>query len=422
MYVFIGTSHRHYYDNATSCIQHFLHDLKELSSESAYTFNAHLLSHIPEFVQQLGPLDKFSAFPFENYLYLLKQRIKTGTYVFEQSINSVLTIRSFYSNVSHKKFVFSNKYPNNIALVLHHSNIVPIIITSVSDLYVASGFLLTFKSDFYVHPYPSSSIGIGRYILSSIYVTDVKIINKCICFIDGNEYIIIPFANNLIYYLHDKSIAIVHIDDVIGWTPEEFEKLKICRRVELKVNNDDMKVLVLQCAANYDALKETSKFVVEMKRKKQTISFIQTHFNPARGLNRQRLPPVYPPHTASEDSVFDTDLPSQSMTPHSKDKSFSLKPLPPLKTPTFPVTLKSLSENKISMSQSPLPNLDCIRTSLNLSDAPSFQLPVSSIQPILSHRDSSDLSLLRMHDSMLGVCSRLKVEPFSSQGLNVLYY
>ena len=173
MYVFIGTSHRHYYDNATSCIQHFLRDLKEFFSESAYTFNAHLLSHIPEFVQQLGPLDKFSAFPFENYLYLLKQRIKTGTYIFEQSINSVLTSRSFYSNVSHKKFVFSNKYPNNIALVLDHSNIVPIIITSVSDLYVASGFLLTFKSYFYVHPYPSSSIGIGRYILSSIYVTGI---------------------------------------------------------------------------------------------------------------------------------------------------------------------------------------------------------------------------------------------------------
>ena len=61
-----------------------------------------MLSHIPEFVQQLGLLDKFSAFPFENYLYLVKQHVKTGTYVFEQPINSVLTIRSFYSNASHK--------------------------------------------------------------------------------------------------------------------------------------------------------------------------------------------------------------------------------------------------------------------------------------------------------------------------------
>ncbi|XP_047128576.2 uncharacterized protein LOC124809079 [Hydra vulgaris] len=195
MYVFIGTSHTHYYDNATSCIQHFLHNLKELFTESAYTFNAHMLSHLPEFVQELGPLDKFSAFPFENYLYLIKQRVKTGTYVFEQSINSVLTIRSLYSNQPQKDLVFSNKYPNNTALVVYNSNIVPIIITSVSDTYVASGSLLIFKSDLYDHPYPSSSIGIGRYIMSNIVVTDAKIINKCISFPDGNEYTVIPFAN-----------------------------------------------------------------------------------------------------------------------------------------------------------------------------------------------------------------------------------
>ena len=41
------------------------------------------------------------------------------------------------------------------------------------------------------------------------------------------------------YCLHDKSISIIHVDDVIGWTQEEFEKLKIRRRVELMVNNDD---------------------------------------------------------------------------------------------------------------------------------------------------------------------------------------
>ena len=138
MYVFIGTSHKYYYDNATSCIQHFLNDLKELFTESAYTFNAHMLSHLPEFVQQLGPLDKFSAFPFENYLYLTKQCVKTGTYVFEQSINSLLTIRSLYSNLPKRSFVFSNKYPYNPALVVYQSNIVPLI-TSISDNHIASG-------------------------------------------------------------------------------------------------------------------------------------------------------------------------------------------------------------------------------------------------------------------------------------------
>ena len=44
----------------------------------------------------------------------------------------------------------------------------------------------------------------------------------------------------LIYYLHNKSIHI----DVIGWTPEEYEKLKICRRVELRMKNDDNMIKV----------------------------------------------------------------------------------------------------------------------------------------------------------------------------------
>ncbi|XP_047128235.1 uncharacterized protein LOC124808982 isoform X2 [Hydra vulgaris] len=216
----------------------------------------------------------------------------------------------------------------------------------------------------------------------------------------------------LIYCLTDKSIAIVHVDDVVGWNSDEFEKLKICRRVELRVKNDDsmIKVLVLQCGANYDALKETLKFVSEMKRKKQTINFIQTYFNPVRGLNRQRLPPVYPLHTASEDSNLDTDFCSESVATHNQEsvcKSVALKPLPPLKPFNFHFKQTSSNENNIQAS----PNFSSTNSS--------FQLNVSSnsdSQAILSPRDSSDASLLRMHESMIDVCNRLNVEPFSAQG------
>ncbi|XP_065668454.1 uncharacterized protein LOC136088524 [Hydra vulgaris] len=207
----------------------------------------------------------------------------------------------------------------------------------------------------------------------------------------------------LTYGLHDKSISIVHVDDVIGWTQEEFEKLKICKRVELMVNNDDSlnKVLVLQCASSYEGLKETLKFVFEMKRKKQTISFIQTHFNPVRGLNRQRLPPVYPLHTASEGSNFDTDH-SDSIAPYSQNtaaEAVVLMPLPPLKSQKFPATHKVPSV-QLHLSTQPIVS--------NVSQ--------TDIQSISSPHDFSDTSLLRMNDSMLGVCSRLNIEPFSAQG------
>nr|XP_047124900.1 uncharacterized protein LOC124807238 isoform X1 [Hydra vulgaris]XP_047124901.1 uncharacterized protein LOC124807238 isoform X1 [Hydra vulgaris] len=159
----------------------------------------------------------------------------------------------------------------------------------------------------------------------------------------------------LTYRKHDKSISIVHVDDVIGWTQEEFEKLKICRRVKLMV-------LVLQCATSYEGLKDTLKFVFEMKRKKQTIGFIQTHFNPVRGLNRQRLPPVYPLYTASEGSNFNTD-PSDSIALHNQDtaaEAVALKPLSPLKTQKFPVSYKALHNQDMAteaVALKPLPPL-----------------------------------------------------------------
>ncbi|XP_065643854.1 uncharacterized protein LOC136075241 isoform X2 [Hydra vulgaris] len=237
----------------------------------------------------------------------------------------------------------------------------------------------------------------------------------------------------LTYGLHDKSISIVHVDDVIGWTQEEFEKLKICKRVELMVNNDDSlnKVLVLQCASSYEGLKETLKFVFEMKRKKQTISFIQTHFNPVRGLNRQRLPPVYPLHTASEGSNFDTDH-SDSIAPYSQNtaaEAVVLMPLPPLKIKKFLGAHKA-PHNQDTAAEAvvlkPLPPLKSQKFPAT-HKVPSVQLHLSTqpivsnvsqtdIQSISSPHDFSDTSLLRMNDSMLGVCSRLNIEPFSAQG------
>nr|XP_047124902.1 uncharacterized protein LOC124807238 isoform X2 [Hydra vulgaris] len=190
----------------------------------------------------------------------------------------------------------------------------------------------------------------------------------------------------LTYRKHDKSISIVHVDDVIGWTQEEFEKLKICRRVKLMV-------LVLQCATSYEGLKDTLKFVFEMKRKKQTIGFIQTHFNPVRGLNRQRLPPVYALHnqdTAAEavalkplSPLKTQKFPVSYKALHNQDmatEAVALKPLPPLITQKSPVTYKTLHNQDMAteaVALKPLPSLKSQKRP-GLHKVQSVQLPLST--------------------------------------------
>ncbi|XP_065668853.1 uncharacterized protein LOC136088623 isoform X2 [Hydra vulgaris] len=92
---------------------------------------------------------------------------------------------------------------------------------------------------------------------------------------------------------------------------------------------------------------------------------------------------------------------SLNKAPHNQDtaaEAVVLKPLPPLKSQKFPATHKVPSV-QLHLSTQPIVS--------NVSQ--------TDIQSISSPHDFSDTSLLRMNDSMLGVCSRLNIEPFSAQ-------
>lgn len=61
---------------AKSLLEYFVDHYKEISGEEYVSYYVHNLIHIVEDVEFLGPLDKFSAFRFENYLYQLKKTVK----------------------------------------------------------------------------------------------------------------------------------------------------------------------------------------------------------------------------------------------------------------------------------------------------------------------------------------------------------
>lgn len=57
-------------------LKHFARESEKLYGGHFITYNVHCLIHLPDDVMRFGPLDKFSSFPFENYLQQLKRRIR----------------------------------------------------------------------------------------------------------------------------------------------------------------------------------------------------------------------------------------------------------------------------------------------------------------------------------------------------------
>ncbi len=58
---------------AIQLMRHFVSESVKLYGGQFISFNVHCLIHLPLDVLRFGPLDHFSCFPFENFLYRLKK-------------------------------------------------------------------------------------------------------------------------------------------------------------------------------------------------------------------------------------------------------------------------------------------------------------------------------------------------------------
>lgn len=85
-------------------LENYIEGYIHIYGEHAVSSNVHNLCHIVEDVQRFGELNSFDAYPFENTLGLVKQKLKTGNKPLEQiarrifEINSVLTNESIVHN------------------------------------------------------------------------------------------------------------------------------------------------------------------------------------------------------------------------------------------------------------------------------------------------------------------------------------
>ena len=190
MYVFVSNSHTSLYEHANTCIERFVAQSPQLYHASVISYNFHALLHLFEFVKLYGSLDSFSTFPFENYLYLVKRRVRCNNGIFAQSVNHLINIRSIYIHFNEPNVFFSTETPDNCA-VLEDGKVV--LITSVLGDSV-SGRLLNASRDLYSYPYPSRVLGIAYYSISRAKLTNVKPKRKAIIFPVDNEYLVFPFA------------------------------------------------------------------------------------------------------------------------------------------------------------------------------------------------------------------------------------
>uniref|UniRef100_A0A182SV77 Transposase domain-containing protein n=1 Tax=Anopheles maculatus TaxID=74869 RepID=A0A182SV77_9DIPT len=79
--IFSSSEHQRYWPLAEKFLYNFVKDFPQHYGRSHMTSNVHNILHVSGDVAKFGPLDKFSAYRFENYLQIIKRYVRSGTKV-----------------------------------------------------------------------------------------------------------------------------------------------------------------------------------------------------------------------------------------------------------------------------------------------------------------------------------------------------
>ena len=79
----------HYCNYADKLIRYFLEQFRTLYGVEEMVYNVHCLCHLADDVRRFGPLDRVSAFPFENFVGHLKRKVRKSQHILQQIRNVV---------------------------------------------------------------------------------------------------------------------------------------------------------------------------------------------------------------------------------------------------------------------------------------------------------------------------------------------
>ena len=88
--ILCSAQYNQHYDYAHELLCYFVKKFSQLYGKCNLSYNVHNLIHIVNDVKKFGPLDSFSAFKFENYLYKLKNQLRVSKSPLEQIHNRIL--------------------------------------------------------------------------------------------------------------------------------------------------------------------------------------------------------------------------------------------------------------------------------------------------------------------------------------------
>ncbi|CAN8002141.1 unnamed protein product, partial [Ixodes hexagonus] len=80
---------------AQKLLKYFVQEFGKLYGEKQLVYNVHTLSHLAEQCLDHGPLDSFSAFPFESYLGKIKKKLRSSSKPLSQLSRRMSEVRRF---------------------------------------------------------------------------------------------------------------------------------------------------------------------------------------------------------------------------------------------------------------------------------------------------------------------------------------
>lgn len=86
---------------ADTCLKLFIDRFKEIYGVHHFTSNLHYLHHVMEDVKRFGPINTFSTYPFESYLFKIKKLLRSGNLPLSQAANRLLEAEYVDSDFNH---------------------------------------------------------------------------------------------------------------------------------------------------------------------------------------------------------------------------------------------------------------------------------------------------------------------------------
>lgn len=187
-----------YLQSAETFLNRFVSSAPNILNEDFVVYNVHSLSHLVNDVRKYGSINKFSCFPFENYLGSLKRKLHSKKHTLQQvhhrlveyeqsvlknkNINSdmapsddILKVQNKYNEtysasgdtlsysckkIYLKNYILSNALPDN-CILLRSKKICLIQNISISEgIPTFEGLICSYCFDLYINPMPSSKLNI----------------------------------------------------------------------------------------------------------------------------------------------------------------------------------------------------------------------------------------------------------------------